>query len=63
VTIAFHPLAVDELEQAVIWYGDRDPGLGAELEVDVYAAIDIITPEFENCTGALGTLSPGVTAG
>ena len=42
MNIQFHPAADQELAQASEWYGNWQPGLGIELEQDVYAALDLI---------------------
>ena len=38
----FHPEARAELNAAVYWYEEQQPGLGSELAEEVFAAIDRI---------------------
>ena len=40
--ILFHPDAAQELADSEAWYDLRRPGLGRELELDVYAALELI---------------------
>ena len=40
--VSFHPEAVEELEQAVIYYEDCQSGLGKQLSQEVDASIQLI---------------------
>lgn len=40
--ILFRPLAETEYNEAADWYDDREPGLGAEFEARVEAALSVI---------------------
>ena len=39
---SFHPEAEEELNQAIDYYEDREPGLGYDFALEVYAAIQPI---------------------
>lgn len=40
--VHFHPAADQELWRAIAWYDEREAGLGNELELDVYDALELI---------------------
>ena len=40
MTVSFHPAAESELAGAVEYYEEREPGLGYDFAVEVYATID-----------------------
>lgn len=42
MSVEFHPQAALEFEDAVLYYNERQPGLGKQLMQEVYTAIDRI---------------------
>ena len=40
--VEYHPQAADDLNTAICYYDTQRPGLGEELRIEVYSAIDRI---------------------